>query len=129
MRLANMLQSVVGCVGGVAVGFYFDWMMTLVSLAIAVILVLAQMAVFNYLQKRGRRDIPLADDLSRVGQPAYRLCFLLSVSVYGVQEWVQIAAEAITNVKTVQALTREKYLFDEYCRACEAPKRAAIIRG
>jgi ABC-type bacteriocin/lantibiotic exporter with double-glycine peptidase domain len=105
MRLSNMLLSVVSLVAGAIISFYFSWQMALFSLVSASTLLFAQMFIFNLLQRKGRRDVHLTDDLGR------------------------ISTEAIEYQKTVQALTRETTFLSAFNRASEAPTKAALIRG
>ncbi|KAH7724074.1 Bile salt export pump [Aphelenchoides avenae] len=104
-RLAEVLQGIVSLITGVAVAFYFGWNMAPIGVATAVLLVILQTSVSQYLKRRGMKDVEIAEEASR------------------------IATESIENVRTVQALTRQKYLYKTFCEASKEPHRRSIIRG
>uniref|UniRef100_A0A915EGH1 ABC-type xenobiotic transporter n=1 Tax=Ditylenchus dipsaci TaxID=166011 RepID=A0A915EGH1_9BILA len=83
-RLAEVLQGLISLVAGVIVAFYFGWNVAPIGLATALLLVILQTSVSNYLKRRGMKDIIVAEEASR------------------------IATESIEYVRTVQALTRQK---------------------
>uniref|UniRef100_A0A1I8BVI5 ABC-type xenobiotic transporter n=1 Tax=Meloidogyne hapla TaxID=6305 RepID=A0A1I8BVI5_MELHA len=87
-RLAEVLQGIVSVIAGIAVAFSFGWNVAPIGLTTAAILVVAQTSVTNYLKKRGMKDMLLAEDASRV------------------------ATESIEYVRTVQALNRQKTVYD-----------------
>lgn len=51
---------------GVAVAFYFGWNMAPIGVATAVILVVLQTSVSQYLKRRGMKDVEIAEEASRV---------------------------------------------------------------
>ncbi|KAI1720374.1 ABC transporter transmembrane region domain-containing protein [Ditylenchus destructor] len=104
-RLADVLQGLTSLVVGVIVAFYFGWNVAPIGLATAALLVILQTSVSNYLKSRGMRDMVLAEEASR------------------------IATESIEYVRTVQALTRQKSLYNDFCDASHVPHRLAIVRG
>ncbi|VDM49693.1 unnamed protein product [Toxocara canis] len=104
-RLAEVLQGVVSLIAGVAVAFYFGWNMAPIGVATCVILVILQSAVTQYLKFRGQKDIEVAEEASR------------------------LATESIENVRTIQALTRQRYVYKAFCIASREPHKRAIIRG
>jgi ATP-binding cassette subfamily B (MDR/TAP) protein 1 len=65
-RLADVLQGVVSLVAGISVAFYFGWNVAPIGICTAVVLVLVQTRVSNYLKRRGMRDAHLADDSAKV---------------------------------------------------------------
>uniref|UniRef100_A0A914UX02 Uncharacterized protein n=1 Tax=Plectus sambesii TaxID=2011161 RepID=A0A914UX02_9BILA len=104
-RLADLLQGIVSLVAGVAVAFFYDWRMAPIGILTAVVLVLLQAAVAQYLKRRGSRDVPLAENASR------------------------LAVEAIGNVRTVQYLTKEKHFYDMFEEGMAGSHRTAIVKG
>uniref|UniRef100_A0A915N5W5 ABC-type xenobiotic transporter n=1 Tax=Meloidogyne javanica TaxID=6303 RepID=A0A915N5W5_MELJA len=89
-RLAEVLQGIVSVMTGVIVAFYFGWNVAPIGLTTAAILVVAQTSVTNYLKRRGMRDMLLAEDASR------------------------IATESIEYVRTVQALNRQRTVYERF---------------
>nr|CAD2161669.1 unnamed protein product [Meloidogyne enterolobii] len=104
-RLAEVLQGIVSVITGVIVAFYFGWNVAPIGLTTAAILVIAQTSVTNYLKRRGMRDMLLAEDASR------------------------IAAESIEYVRTVQALNRQRTVYERFRSAAKLPHKLAFIRG
>ena len=66
MRLSNFVQNLFGVLGGILVGFYFDWLMTLISMAVIVVLLFTQVALLKFAQKQANRDLHAADELNNV---------------------------------------------------------------
>uniref|UniRef100_A0A7E4V7L2 ABC-type xenobiotic transporter n=2 Tax=Panagrellus redivivus TaxID=6233 RepID=A0A7E4V7L2_PANRE len=104
-RLAEVLQGITTLVCGIAIAFSVSWIITPFCLLTALILVVAQTRVTAYLKQRGVRDAEIASTASR------------------------IVTESIENVKTVQAMTRQQKIFDDFSRASELPHKRAMIRG
>uniref|UniRef100_A0AC35GE69 p-glycoprotein n=1 Tax=Panagrolaimus sp. PS1159 TaxID=55785 RepID=A0AC35GE69_9BILA len=104
-RLAEILQGLTALIVGVVVAFSFGWNMAPFCIALAVLLVLIQTGISSYLKKRGAQDAKIAEEASR------------------------IVTESIENVRTVQALTRQEKLYNDFCRASEIPHKRAIVRG
>lgn len=104
-RLAQVLQGMVSLVGGIIIAFYFSWKMAPIGIITAIVLVVLQLSVTNYLKRRGARDAQIAEEAAR------------------------IVTESIVNVRTVQALTRQRFMFDSFAEASRKPHRRAIIRG
>lgn len=98
--------------------FYFSWKMAPIGIITAVVLVILQLSVTNYLKRRGARDAQIA------GKSMTKSRLTLSI-----EEAARIATESIVNVRTVQALTRQKHMFDMFAEASRKPHRRAIIRG
>ncbi|CAD5212275.1 unnamed protein product [Bursaphelenchus okinawaensis] len=104
-RLAEVLQGLVSLVCGVTIAFYFSVYMAPVGLGSAVVIVIIQLILTNLLKKRALTDVKVAEDASR------------------------IASESIEHVKTVQALTRQKFLYESFCTASVKPRKRAITKG
>uniref|UniRef100_A0A1I7SYH3 ABC-type xenobiotic transporter n=1 Tax=Caenorhabditis tropicalis TaxID=1561998 RepID=A0A1I7SYH3_9PELO len=104
-RLAEVLTGVVSLFTGVGVAFYYGWNMAPIGLATALLLVIVQSAVAQYLKFRGQKDMDSAIEASR------------------------LVTESISNWKTVQALTKQEYMFDSFVAASKSPHRRAIVRG
>lgn len=66
-RLADVLQGSVSLFTGVGVAFYFGWRMAPIGVATAVVLVVLQSAVSQYIKHRAHKDIEVAEEMSRVG--------------------------------------------------------------
>ncbi|CAD5216666.1 unnamed protein product [Bursaphelenchus xylophilus] len=104
-RLAEVLQGLVSLICGVAIAFYFSFTMAPIGLGSAAVIVIIQLFLTNVLKKRALKDVMVAEEASR------------------------IASESIEHVKTVQALTRQNYLYESFCRASVQPHKRAIFRG
>ncbi|EGT30541.1 CBN-PGP-3 protein [Caenorhabditis brenneri] len=104
-RLAEVLTGVVSLFTGVGVAFYYGWNMAPIGLATALLLVVVQSAVAQYLKFRGQKDMDSAIEASR------------------------LVTESISNWKTVQALTKQEYMYDSFTAASKSPHRRAIVRG
>ncbi|PIC16677.1 hypothetical protein B9Z55_023203 [Caenorhabditis nigoni] len=104
-RLAEVLTGVVSLFCGVSVAFFYGWNMAPIGLATALLLVVVQSAVAQYLKFRGQRDMDSAIEASR------------------------LVTESISNWKTVQALTKQEYMYDSFVAASKSPHRRAIVRG
>ncbi|KAF1747317.1 hypothetical protein GCK72_023779 [Caenorhabditis remanei] len=104
-RLAEVLTGVVSLFAGVGVAFYYGWNMAPIGLATALLLVVVQSGVAQYLKFRGQKDMDSAIEASR------------------------LVTESISNWKTVQALTKQEYMYDSFTAASKSPHRRAIVRG
>ncbi|CAI2356592.1 unnamed protein product [Caenorhabditis sp. 36 PRJEB53466] len=104
-RLAEVLNGVVSLFAGIAVAFWFGWSMAPIGLLTALLLVIAQSAVAQYLKYRGPKDMESAIEASR------------------------IVTESISNWKTVQALTKQEYMFTAFTAASKRPRRRAFAKG
>ncbi|KAF1747318.1 hypothetical protein GCK72_023780 [Caenorhabditis remanei] len=104
-RLAEVLNGVVSLFTGIAVAFWFGWSMAPIGLFTALMLVVAQSAVAQYLKYRGPKDMESAIEASR------------------------IVTESISNWKTVQALTKQEYMFGAFTAASKAPRQRAFTKG
>ncbi|TKR64356.1 hypothetical protein L596_024906 [Steinernema carpocapsae] len=104
-RLAEVLQGVVSLIAGVCVAFYYGWNMAPIGVLTAVVLVILQSLVSQYLKFRGVKDNEVAHEAS------------------------QLATESIEHVRTIQALAKQDFMFELFCTASQLPHRRAIIRG
>uniref|UniRef100_A0A158QN29 ABC-type xenobiotic transporter n=1 Tax=Haemonchus placei TaxID=6290 RepID=A0A158QN29_HAEPC len=104
-RLAEVLQGVCALVAGIAVAFSFGWNVAPIGLATALMLVVIQSSVAQYLKFRGQKDMDSAVEAS------------------------QVATESISNTRTIQALCKEGYMYEAYCAAAQEPHRRALVRG
>ncbi|CAL2049482.1 unnamed protein product [Caenorhabditis brenneri] len=104
-RLAEVLNGIVSLFAGIAVAFWFGWSMAPIGLLTALILVIAQSTVAQYLKYRGPKDMESAIEASR------------------------IVTESISNWKTVQALTKQEYMYEAFTAASKAPRHRAFVKG
>ncbi|KAI1703361.1 ABC transporter transmembrane region domain-containing protein [Ditylenchus destructor] len=104
-RLAVVLQSWVALVAGISIAFYFGWKMAPFGIAIAIVLLIVQIAATSVLKRYGMRHAKISERSA------------------------QISSEAISNVRTVQALTRQQFIFDAFCKSSDAPYRLAKVQG
>uniref|UniRef100_A0A914YVY4 ABC-type xenobiotic transporter n=1 Tax=Panagrolaimus superbus TaxID=310955 RepID=A0A914YVY4_9BILA len=104
-RLSEVLVGITSLVSGVIIAIWWGPIVAPVCLITSIIVVVYQLSMTNHLKRRGQKDISVADEASR------------------------IANETIENVKTVQALARQKNLYANFCAASAKPHRRAIIRG
>ncbi|EYB91745.1 hypothetical protein Y032_0202g1767 [Ancylostoma ceylanicum] len=104
-RLAEVMQGVSALLSGVIIAFCYGWNVAPCGLATALLLVIAQSSVAQYLKFRGQKDIDSAVEASR------------------------IVTESISNTKTIQALCKEDYMYRAYCAAAQEPHRRALVRG
>ncbi|RCN29758.1 ABC transporter transmembrane region [Ancylostoma caninum] len=104
-RLAEVMQGVSALLSGVIIAFCYGWNVAPCGLATALLLVIAQSSVAQYLKFRGQKDIDSAVEASR------------------------IVTESISNTKTIQALCKEDYMYKAYCAAAKEPHRRALVRA
>ncbi|KAH7713550.1 P glycoprotein 16 [Aphelenchoides avenae] len=104
-RLAEVLQGVVSLFCGIGVAFYFGWNMAPIGLVTAISFVIVQISISRYLKRRGVKDAEIVDEASK------------------------IAAEAVENVRTVQALNKQKHMHELFCAASHKPHKRAMVRG
>ncbi|CAD5227451.1 unnamed protein product [Bursaphelenchus xylophilus] len=104
-RLSEVLQGLVALICGITISFSFSPLYAPVGLLCACFTVMFQVFLTNWLKHRGARDVESAEEASR------------------------LASEAIEHVKTVQALTRQKLIYDLFCKASVRPRQRAIFRG
>ncbi|CAJ0573778.1 unnamed protein product, partial [Mesorhabditis spiculigera] len=101
-RLSTVLSTLVSCAGGVGIAFYFGWQMALLCIGLYPILGIGSAMRTRIMQGKHRQT---AKDLENSGK---------------------VAMEAIENIRTVQALTREETFYQKFCSYLEAPYRDAI---
>ncbi|ULT80912.1 hypothetical protein L3Y34_011051 [Caenorhabditis briggsae] len=104
-RLAEVLNGVISLFAGIAVAFWFGWSMAPIGLLTALLLVIAQSSVAQYLKYRGPKDMESAIEASR------------------------IVTESISNWKTVQALTKQEYMYGAFTTASKKPRQRAFAKG
>ncbi|PAV82741.1 hypothetical protein WR25_16150 [Diploscapter pachys] len=108
-RLTVVFTSIISIIAGVSLAFYYGWQMALLIVAILPLFVFGQFL-------RGRRfsgkSVKSAKDFEESGK---------------------IAIEAIENVRTVQALTKEQLFYERFCWKLDGPHREAhkeaLIQG
>ncbi|KIH45194.1 hypothetical protein ANCDUO_24769 [Ancylostoma duodenale] len=99
------MQGVSALLSGVIIAFCYGWNVAPCGLATALLLVIAQSSVAQYLKFRGQKDIDSAVEASR------------------------IVTESISNTRTIQALCKEDYMYKAYCAAAQEPHRRALAFG
>uniref|UniRef100_A0A1I7SYH1 ABC-type xenobiotic transporter n=1 Tax=Caenorhabditis tropicalis TaxID=1561998 RepID=A0A1I7SYH1_9PELO len=104
-RLAEVLNGIISLFAGIAVAFWFGWSMAPIGLVTALLLVIAQSSVAQYLKYRGPKDMDSAIEASR------------------------IVTESISNWRTVQALTKQEYMYKAFTVASKAPRHRAFVKG
>lgn len=82
--------------------FYFDWKMALIEIVIVGSICLIQIIFLEALKRRKMRDAQLGE------------------------EAIRIANEAISNVKTVQALNRQRHFYQQFKLASKKPYNRAM---
>uniref|UniRef100_A0A1I7X947 ABC transporter domain-containing protein n=1 Tax=Heterorhabditis bacteriophora TaxID=37862 RepID=A0A1I7X947_HETBA len=119
-RLGSVFNSVVSVCCGIGIAFYFGWQMAFITISRQqlVYYILKTIAIF-----------PLAG----VGQ-AIQMRYMSGRATQDSKEMEnsgKIAMEAIENIRTVQALTLQTRLFDQFCHHLDGPhstsRRKAII--
>ncbi|CAJ0931151.1 unnamed protein product, partial [Mesorhabditis belari] len=101
-RLSTVLATIVSCVTGVGVAFFFGWQMALLSVGLYPLLGIGQAFRTRIMQGKHRQT---AKDLENSGK---------------------VAMEAIENIKTVQALTRERTFYQMFCSFLDEPHKEAL---
>ncbi|XP_067658455.1 ATP-dependent translocase ABCB1-like isoform X1 [Haliotis asinina] len=91
IRLATMIQSIVGLIAGLVIAFIFGWKLALVVLGGVPVMALAGAIQMKAVTGNQKRDSELLEDAGKT------------------------AAEAVENVRTVQSLTRETHFYERYC--------------
>lgn len=104
-----------------------------IGLGTAVILVVLQLSVSNYLKRRGIRDLQvLSNDtafISRYLNADVGYASGIHCDFQAAEEASRVASESIEYVRTVQALNRQQYAHRAFCAAARRPHRMAITRG
>ena len=104
-RLSEVIQGLTGLAGGIIIAFSASPTVAPICVVWSLVLVVIQMTISNYLKKRGNKDMQIAEQASK------------------------IANESIENVRTVQALARQKTFFSAFCTASHKPHHRALFRG
>ncbi|VDN20845.1 unnamed protein product [Gongylonema pulchrum] len=102
-RLADVIQAFTAILAGIGIAFYYGPKMAPVGILTAMILMLLQTIVAQYLKRRSVKDDKLTHEPYRVS--------------------------TIEQHKTVQYLTREQYFYDAFNRQMRKPHRKALQRG
>ncbi|KAI6184938.1 Multidrug resistance protein pgp-3 [Aphelenchoides bicaudatus] len=101
-RLSHILQAFCTLVYGCLMAFYFDWRMTLIEIVIVGLICGIQLLMLEVLKRRTMRDAQLGE------------------------ESIRIATEAISQIRTVQALCRQRHFYKEFCKASKLPYKRAF---
>ncbi|CAD5212695.1 unnamed protein product [Bursaphelenchus okinawaensis] len=104
MRLSDCLQGIVSLLIGLAIAFYFGWQMSLCGMVAASTVVVLQFGLAIYLKHRGAGDLQATEKANKM------------------------ASESIENVRTVQALTRQKWMYERFLQINQLPYKRNIIR-
>ncbi|KAI6193645.1 P-glycoprotein 3 [Aphelenchoides besseyi] len=104
-RLADVLQASTSFVIGIVVGIWLDWSVSLVAIIAVSIMLGAQLMVLETLKRKMIAHARIEEDAAR------------------------IANEAIEHVRTVQTLTQQNTMYEQFCAASELSHRQTIARG
>uniref|UniRef100_A0A915CZ45 ABC-type xenobiotic transporter n=1 Tax=Ditylenchus dipsaci TaxID=166011 RepID=A0A915CZ45_9BILA len=104
-RLAQVIQGWVSLIVGISVAFYFGWNVAIFGVAIMLALIIVQFIVAASMKRRGIKLVKFYE----VGS--------------------KLTSEAIENVRTVQALTRQRFLFNKFCDTLRLPHKLALKQG
>jgi hypothetical protein len=91
---------------GIGIGIYYGWKLALLVLAICPLMAFGLAMRIKYKEEGATKDAELFEEAGKV-------------SKYIVLQFVhfnniQVAVEAIENIRTVQFLTREKRFYDDF---------------
>ncbi|CAD6186832.1 unnamed protein product [Caenorhabditis auriculariae] len=108
-RFGSVFNSIVSVCCGIGIAFYFGWQMALLTIAIFPLAGVGQAIQMKFFSGRASAD---AKEMENSGK---------------------IAMEAIENIRTVQALTLQQRLYDQFCSHLDGPHRTnrskALIQG
>ncbi|KAI6184939.1 Multidrug resistance protein pgp-3 [Aphelenchoides bicaudatus] len=104
-RLADVLQAMTSFTIGICAGLYLDWKMALVEIGVVSLILGVQLLILQLLKRRTIQDAQIEEDAAR------------------------ISTEAIQNVRTVQALCRQRFLKEKFADASIKPHKCSIQRG
>lgn len=104
-RMATIMQGCISLISGLAVSFVFGWQMSLLTLAVYICLAGSQILLNRIIQRRDRRDVPYAEDAGK------------------------IAIESIENMRTVQALVRQRFLYQRFKATMDKTFRSQILKA
>ncbi|CAL1527237.1 unnamed protein product [Lymnaea stagnalis] len=102
IRLAVIVQSITSMGAGLGIAFAYGWKLALAVLAGVPILALSGMLNMKLLKRNQQRDSQLLEDAGKT------------------------ASECVENIRTVQALTREPYFYEQYCEQLLKPYKENI---
>ncbi|KAI6219466.1 Multidrug resistance protein pgp-3 [Aphelenchoides besseyi] len=92
-RLGDVLQGLISLFCGLAIGFYFGWKMALIECVNSFVFLALQLLLVELQKRKAIADAEALD------------------------EAFHIASESIENVQTIQALTKQDYVYDRFCNA------------
>ncbi|VDM25778.1 unnamed protein product [Toxocara canis] len=104
-RMASIVQGCISLLSGLAISFLFGWQMSLATLGIFVVLFGLQILANRIIQARDHIDIRHAEEAGK------------------------IAIESIENARTVQALTKQHYLYRQFISAMEKTYRSQLLKA
>ncbi|CAI5451390.1 unnamed protein product [Caenorhabditis angaria] len=108
-RLGSVFNAMVSVIAGLAIAFYYGWQMALVTMAIFPLVAVGQAIEIKFHTGKATND---AKEMENSGK---------------------VAMEAIENIRTVQALTLQQNLWQQFADHLEKPHRSnlgkSIIRG
>uniref|UniRef100_A0A914WVT4 ABC-type xenobiotic transporter n=1 Tax=Plectus sambesii TaxID=2011161 RepID=A0A914WVT4_9BILA len=108
-RLGSVVSAAVSISAGIGIAFFYGWKMALVVLVIFPLAGVAESLQVKFQEGRHREDAKMLEEAGKT------------------------ATEAIENVRTVQALTREKRFFELFSGYLDQPfktaRQKAIIQG
>uniref|UniRef100_A0A914ZGI6 ABC-type xenobiotic transporter n=1 Tax=Parascaris univalens TaxID=6257 RepID=A0A914ZGI6_PARUN len=104
-RMASIVQGCISLISGLVISFIFGWQMSLVTLVIFVVLLGLQILLNRTVHVRDRRDIRYAEEAGK------------------------IAIESIENARTVQALTKQKYLYEQFITAMNKTYKSQLLKA
>ncbi|VDM54231.1 unnamed protein product [Angiostrongylus costaricensis] len=113
-RLAEVMQGISALATGIIVAFCYGWNMAMCGLVTALIL-------GKTIQHRLLHILKITRKLSEFIVNGYNnLVVIFDLT---------IVTESISNIRAIQALCKESYMFQAYCAAAREPHRRAMIRG
>ncbi|GMR48618.1 hypothetical protein PMAYCL1PPCAC_18813, partial [Pristionchus mayeri] len=108
-RIGTVASTFISILMGVIIAFLFGWQMALVTLAVFPIFALGLVMRHRVLTGKGK------------------------LSAKEIEESGKVAMEAIENIRTVQALTREELFYEKFCNSLDKvvqySVRQAVIQG
>ncbi|KAI6195157.1 Multidrug resistance protein pgp-3 [Aphelenchoides besseyi] len=104
-RLGDVLQGLISLFCGLAIGFYFGWKMALIECVNSFVFLALQLLLVELQKRKAIADAEALD------------------------EAFHIASESIENVQTIQALTKQDYVYDRFCNASVGVLRLSTKRA
>ncbi|CAF1041557.1 unnamed protein product [Rotaria sp. Silwood1] len=105
IRIGTMLQNIANLGVGIILAFIYGWSLTLLMLAFVPFMIVAGFLQMYLMTGFANKDKKALEDAGK------------------------IAVEAISNIRTVAQLTKEKHFGDEYCKLLEFPFRNSLKRA